>query len=119
MHEYWISGTHNVAVIQLNEDEPFVLNNHVMPVCLPYRELDVKPKSVSIIAGFGHKKDEQSGKLQLIAVDVQKSEKCQKLAKTDPDKKIFASEWDRLHYQVIISIEKWKRLFNLKISTLG
>lgn len=102
MHQYWISGTHNVAVIQLHDDQPFVLNDRVQPICLPYRNLDVKPKMVSIVAGFGRTRAEESNeKLKLIAVEVQKSEKCNKLAATKSTSKVFNSVWDQLHFQSI------------------
>ena len=100
MHQYWISGTHNVAVIQLHDDQPFVLNDKVQPICLPYRALDIKPKTVSIVAGFGINQPKTSEHLKLIAVDVQKSEKCRKLARQNDASKIFSSEWDRLHFQL-------------------
>ena len=96
MHQYWISGTHNVAVIQLHDDQPFVLNDRVQPICLPYRELNIKPKTVSLVAGFG-----QNDHLKLVPVDVQKSDRCNKLARTHDPSKMFSSEWDRLHFQSI------------------
>ena len=42
LHPYWLTGTHNLAIIEVDEGKAFVLNDRVQPICLPPLDYEIK-----------------------------------------------------------------------------
>jgi hypothetical protein len=53
IHEFWLSGSHDLAVIVLDPLQPFILNERVQPICLNNGKSEFSHKTASIIAGYG------------------------------------------------------------------
>ena len=82
VHHFWLSGSHDIALIVLDHLQPFVLNERVQPVCLTQGSFP--KRTTALIGGYGKqsgKRDNGAKKVRIAQVEIVDEEKCRKFGR--------------------------------------